>query len=56
MITALVVGGSVVYVAGGVFTFAVLYTVFPLSKPKELILPSLAWPVVLPIMIIAGSG
>lgn len=55
MITALIVGG-IVYVVGFVFSIAVLASAFPLSKIRELILPSLAWPVVLPIVIIGLSG
>jgi hypothetical protein len=55
MITAILIGAGIVYVAGFIFTFATLSTAFPLSKLQELILPSLAWPVILPIIII-GLG
>jgi hypothetical protein len=55
MITALLIVGGIVYVVGSAFTFAVLYSAFPLSKSHELILPSLGWPVILPILII-GLG
>jgi len=54
--TIILVGGGIVYVVGSVFTFAVLATTFPLSKSQELILPSLAWPVVLPIIVIGLGG
>jgi hypothetical protein len=56
MMTVLLVIGGVIYVLGAGFTFLVMHACFPLSKLSELVLPSLGWPVILPLLWIGLSG